>query len=280
LTRYRKTQIEARGKEIQRLEKVLQDAGIKITSFSSKVLSASSRQMIEALIAGEKNTTVLADFAKTRMRKKIPQLQEALNGHFGAHHGIVAKRILAHIDFLDESIDELTKEVVNRLDPFDRTVELLGSIPGWGPRTIEVFIAETGADMTKFQTAGHLAAWAGVAPANHESAGKRKPAGTRNGTNWLRVALVEAARSAARSNGTYLSARYRRIAKRRGPNKAAVAVAHSMIIAAWHVLTNNELYQDLGADYYEKRQDPEVKVQRLVRQLESLGKKVEITSAA
>lgn len=281
LTRYRKTQIEARGKEIQRLEKILQDAGVKITSFTSKVLSVSSRQMIEALINGERDPAVLANLAKASMRQKIDKLQRALDvPHWKDHHAVVARRILAHIDFLDETIDELTKEVLARLGPFDRHVELLSTIPHWGNRTIEVFLSETGGDMSKFPTAGHLAAWAGVAPASHESAGKRKAAGTRHGANWLRVGLVEAAHCAGRSGKTYFSARYRRIAKRRGSNKAAVAVAHSMVIAAWHVLTNNEPYKDLGADYYEKKQDPEAQKRRHVKKLESLGYEVTIKPAA
>ena len=281
LTRYRKTQIEARGREIQRLDKILQDAGVKITSFTSKVLSKSSREMIEALIDGERDPEVLANLAKASMRSKIDKLQGALDvPHFGKHHAVVAKTILAHIDFLDESIDCLTKEVIARLDPFDRVVELLSTIPHWGPRTIEVFIAETGADMTKFKTAGHLAAWAGVAPASHESAGKRKATGTRNGANWLRVALTEAAQCASRSKGTFFSARYRKIAKRRGSNKAVMAVAHSMVVAAWHVLTNDEPYFDLGADFYEKRVDPEREKRRYIDKLKALGYEVTVAPAA
>jgi len=280
LTRYRKTQIAVRAQEIQRLEKVLQDAGIKITSVASKVLGRSTRAMIEALISGERDPAVLADMALTRMRPKRDQLQEALSGRFGAHHSVVARQILDHIDFLDRSIDTLNEEVLTRLGPFDEAVSLLMTIPGVGRATAEAFVAETGADMSRFPTAAHLAAWAGVAPASHESAGKRRPAGTRHGAPWLRQALIEASHAAARSKGTYLASQYRAIAARRGPNKAAVAVAHSMIVSAWHMLTNHTPYNDLGADYLASRRNPETESRRLLRRLENLGYKVTITPAA
>ncbi len=237
LTRYRKTQVEARGKEIQRLEKVLQDAGIKLTSVASAVWSVSSRQIIEALIGGQHDPVVLAQLAKGRMRTKIPRLEEALSGHFGAHHAIVARQIIDHIDFLDSSITTLTEGITARLVSFDAAVTILTSIPGISTITAQVMIAETGADMSRFATPGHLCAWAGLAPASHQSAGKTRPAGTRRGSPWLRKTLVEAARAAARTKGSYYSAQYSRIARRRGPNKAAVAVAHSMLATTWHLLT-------------------------------------------
>ncbi|HET7689138.1 MAG TPA: IS110 family transposase [Nocardioidaceae bacterium] len=280
LTRYRKTQIRARGQEIQRLEKLLQDAGIKLTSVASKVWSQSSRAMVEMLIAGETDPAVLAELAKGRMRPKIPALVEALESRWVAHHSTVARQILAHIDFLDDTIETLTAEIVERVVPFEAAVELLKTIPGVNELTAQTMIAEIGVDMSRFPTAGHLAAWAGVAPASHESAGKRRPAGTRHGSRHLRDALIEAARAAARTKGTFLSARYSRIARRRGPNKAAVAIAHSILVAAHHMLTTGEIYQDLGADFYDKRIDPARKVRRHISELEAAGYTVTLTPAA
>ena len=279
LTRYRKTQITIRGQEIQRLEKVLQDAGIKISSVASKVLSKSSRTMIEALIAGERDAAVLAGMALGRMRPKIPALADALVGRFAQHHGVVARAILDHIDFLDATIARLDEEITARLGPFRAALTLLETIPGVHTRVAEVFLAETGGDMTRFPTPAHLAAWAGLAPANHESAGKRRPAGTRRGGHWLKKALIEAAHGAAHTKDTYLGVQYRRIAARRGANKAAVAVAHSILVAAWHMLATGETYHDLGADYYTRR-DTHTETRRLVARLETLGYEVTLTSAA
>ncbi len=270
LTRYRKTQVDARAREIQRLEKVLQDAGIKLTSVASVVWSVSSREIIEALIAGERDPMVLAQMAKGRMRSKIASLEEALSGNFGAHHAIVARQIIDHIDFFDSSITALTNELTTRLAPFEVAVAIVTSIPGISRTTAEVIVAETGADMSRFPTPDQLCAWAGVAPARYESAGKRRPAGTRHGAPWLRRALIDAARAGARTKGSYYSAQYARIARRRGPNKAAVAVANSMMFTVWHLLTNGALYQDPGADYFERRHDPVVEAKRLARRIEAL----------
>lgn len=280
LTRYRKTQVAMRAQEVQRLDKVLQDAGIKISSVASAVLGKSTRAMVEALIAGERDPAVLADKALRKMRPKIPALTEALAGRFGAHHGAVAGAILAHIDFLDANIATLDQEVAARLGPFRAAVELLKTIPGVGQVAAEVFVAETGGDMSRFPSPAHLAAWAGLAPANNESAGKRKPVGTRNGARWLRMALIESAKAAARSKNTYLATQYRQVAARRGPNKATVAVAHSIVVAAWHMLSTGTLYNDLGPDWFSSRRDPEREARRLVARLESLGHKVTINPAA
>ena len=212
LTRYRKSLVTMRAQEVQRLDKVLQDAGIKISSVASTVLGKSTRAMVEALIAGERDPAVLAAKALGKMRPKIPVLTEALVGRFAAHHAVVARAVLGHIDFLDRSIAVLDQEVVARLGSFWAAIELLKTIPGVGQTVAEVFVAETGGDMSRFPSASHLAAWAGVAPANHESAGKRRPSGTRPGSRWLRRALTEAAKAAARTKGTYLSAQYHHIA--------------------------------------------------------------------
>lgn len=280
LTRYRKTQIDVRAQEIQRLDKVLQDAGVKLSSVASRVLTVSGREMVEALIAGERDPAVLAEMAKGRMRPKIPALTEALDGMFGPHHAAVCRRILDHIDFLGVSVEELSEEVVTRMGPFEPAIALLVTIPGISRATAEVLVAETGADMSKFPTAGHLCSWAGVAPANHESAGKHKPAGTRHGSRWLRRQLIEAARAAARTKGTYLAAHYKRVARRRGPNKAVIALANTMLAICWHLLSTGQVYQDLGPDHFDRHDDRDAQARRLSRRLEALGYQVTLENNA
>jgi transposase len=280
LTRYRKTQVDARTKEIQRLEKLLQDAGIKLSSVASGTWSQSSRAMVEAMIAGERDPVVLADLAKSRMRSKKDALTEALVGDFAQHHGVVAQRIIHHIDVLDHAIAALSEEIRARLAGFEPAITLLCQIPGWGRTTAEVFIAETGGDMSVFPTAGQLASWAGMAPGTHESAGKRRQAASVEGNRWLGRALIEASRAGVRTKDTYVAAQYRRLVARRGPNRAAVAVAHSMVVSAWHMLSTGETYRDLGGDYFTRREDPERRARRLTRQLEDLGYTVSLETAA
>ena len=239
----------------------------------------SSREMIEAMIDGERDPKALAAMAKSRLRAKIPALEEAFSGHFGAHHATVCRQVIEHIDFLDRSIATLSADI-ERVCPFEPAFIILCSIPGVSERTAEVMIAEMGVDMTRFPTAGQLCAWAGVAPASHESAGKRRPAGTRQGSTSLQIALVEAAKAASRTKGTYYSAQYSRLAKRRGANRATVAVAHSILDVAWHLLTNGTLYNDPGAQFFESRHDPEVEAKRLQRKIEALGFEVNLTHTA
>jgi len=278
LTRYRKTQIDARAAEIQRLEKVLQDAGIKLTSVASKILTQSGRAMIEALITGERDPMTLAELAKGKMRPKVPALTEALTGHFGSHHAVACGRILAHLDFLTETIGALAEQIDARTVAFEAVYTSLLPVPGFDRLTIDVIIAETGADMSRFPTAADLASWTGVCPGSYESAGKRRNVGTTHGNQWLRLALIESARAAVRTKGSYFGAQYRQIARRRGPNKAAVAVAHSLIELVWHLLSTGEVFKDLGDDYFTKRQDPERQARRLVAQLQDLGYTVALTA--
>jgi transposase len=280
LTRYRKTQIDARSREVQRLEKVLQDAGIKLTSVASKVLTQSGRDIIEALVAGDRDPNRLAEMARGKLRPKIPHLTEALNGHFGPHHAIAARHILDHVDFLDDTIAGLSDQIGHRTEPYQGLIDLLMAVPGLSRLTIEVIIAETGADMSRFPSPAQLASWVGLCPGNYESAGKRRRAAAPPGNPWLRRAMVESARVAARTNDSYFGAQYRNIARRRGPNKAAVAVAHSLIEVVWHLLSTGEHYQDLGADYFQRRRDPERQTRRLVDQLERLGYSVTLTEPA
>jgi transposase len=278
LTRYRKTQIDARAAEKQRLEKVLQDAGIKLTSVASKVLTQSGRSMIEALAAGERDPARLAELAKGKMRPKVPALTEALAGHFGTHHAVACRRILAHLDFLNDTIGALTEQIDARTAAFEAVYTSLLPVPGFDRLTIDVIIAETGADMTRFPTAADLASWTGVCPGSYESAGKRRNVSTTAGNQWLRRALIESARAAARTKGSYFGAQYRQIARRRGPNKAAVAVAHSLIELVWHLLSTGEAFKDLSDDYFKTRQDPERQARRLLAQLEDLGYTVTVTA--
>jgi len=201
----------------------------------------------------------------------MPALTEALTGHFGSHHAVACRRILAHLDFLDETITALSEQIDARTAAFDGVYRALLPVPGFDRLTIDVIIAETGADMTRFPTAGDLASWTGVCPGSHESASRRRQVSTTPGNRWLRRALIEAARAAARTKGSYFGAQYRQIARRRGPNKAAVAVAHSLIELVWHLLSTGEVFQDLGDDYFVRRQDPARRARRLVAQLEDLG---------
>ena len=271
LTRYRKTQIQERAREANRLHKVMQDTGIKLDCVASDLLGKSGRDMLDALVSGTTDPAVLADLARGQLRKKIPALQEALQGRFGAEHRSVVGRILAHIDFLDESIAGLSAEIEEQLGPFGNTqVELLCTIPGVARRAAEVIIAETGGDMSSFPTAKHLVSWAGVCPGNDQSAGKRRSGKTTKGSKWLRAALTESAKAAARTKNTYLGAQYARLRVRRGANKATVAVANSILTSVWHMLTNGETYVDLGGDYFARR-NPERATNRLVAQLEKLG---------
>jgi transposase len=276
LTRYRKAQIEERTREIQRLDKVLQDAGIKLSSVASKVLSASGRAMLEALVRGTHDPELLAELAKGKLRRKLPALREALEGRFTAHHALIVGQIVAHVDFLDESIETLSGRIEEVIAPFAHKVELLDTIPGVDRRTAELLLAEIGADMSQFPSHRHLASWAGICPGQNESAGKHKSGKTRKGSKWLRSGLTEAAKAARRTRGSYLSAQYHRIKGRRGNNKATLAVAHSILVSAYHILSREVPFADLGEDYFHRRQAEHAEryKNRLVRQLQRLGHKV------
>ncbi|MGB9306840.1 MAG: IS110 family transposase [Mycobacterium sp.] len=271
LTRYRTTLIAERSREAARLEKELEDAGIKLSAVASDILGVSGRAMLAALIAGERDPQELAEMAKGRMRPKIPQLVQALTGNFGEHHTFLCRLHLRRIDELTAAIEELCARIEEQMRPFARQLEQLATIPGVGQCVAEVIIAETGADMARFRTAGHLASWAGVCPGQHESAGKRKSGKTRHGNRWLCGALGTAAMAAARTKDTtYLGARYQRLAPRLGKSKAIVAVEHSILTAVWHMLTDDIDYHDLGGDYF-ARLDPELAMRRIVRQANALG---------
>jgi transposase len=282
LTRYRKKLVEDRAREVQRVQKLLELAGIKLDSVVSDVMGKAARQMLDALIAGERDTEVMADMALTRMRPKIGELRLALEGRFDDHHALMLSLHLGHIDQLAATIERLDTEVAREIDPFVEQVRRLCSIPGIARRTAEVVIAEIGVDMTRFPTAKHLASWAGVCPGHHESAGKRRSGKARKGDAALRVALCEAAWSAARTKDTYLAAQFRRFSRRMGKRnegKAIFAVAHTMIVIVWHVLADNVDYDELGGDYFARR-DTTTDIRRHVAALQRLGQHVTLTPAA
>ena len=282
LTRYRISLIRERASEVNRLQKVLEGANIKLGSVASNVMGKSARQMIELLAEGVTDTAFMADLARGALRGKIPQLERALHGHFASHQRFMVAQQLAHIDFLEEAIGQVSMEVKERMRPLQVAIDLLDSIPGVSRRSAEQILAETGADMSRFPSAGHLASWAGMSPGNNESAGKRHSGHTRKGNKTLRVTLVEAAQAAAHTKGTYLKAQYHRLAPRRGKKRAMVAVGHTILVIAYHVLTNNMTYQELGGNYFDAR-DREATEHRLVRRLEAMGNKVTlepITNAA
>jgi transposase len=278
LTRYRKTQIQERSREANRLHKALEDTGIKLDCVATNILGVSGRLMLDALVAGTTDPEVLADLAKGRLRAKIPALREALEGRFDQLHAVWIGAILNHLDFLDEQIASLTETIGEQIAPFEKAVELLCTIPGVQRRTAEVIIAEIGVDMSIFPTAKELASWAGQCPGNDQSAGRRRSGRTRKGSKWLDWALEEAALAATRTNDVYLQAQYQRLRPRRGHKKALGAVKHSIICACWHMLSTGELYRDLGGDYFRKR-DPERATKRLIAQLEALGHSVTLQEA-
>jgi transposase len=279
LTRYRKTQIQERQREANRLHKALEDTGIKLDCVASDILGASGRAMLDALVAGTSDPAVLAELAKGKLRKKLPALREALEGRFEPHHALVIGAILAHLDFLDEHIDRLSDAIEEQLGPFAPGVPLAATITGVAERTAQVMVSEIGTDMSRFPTAGHLASWAGRCPGNHQSAGKRRSGRPRKGSKWLTIALQEAALAATRTNGSYLQAQYQRLRPRIGHGRAIGAVQHSILVAYWHMFTTGETYRDLGGDYYQRR-DPERQIHRLVAQLERLGQHVTLEPAA
>jgi transposase len=270
LTRTRTTFTAERGREVQRLEKLLEDAGIKLSSVASDITGVSGRAMLDALIAGERDPHVLADMAKRRMRVKIPQLVEALTGRFRDHHAFLARLHLEHIDRLTAAIYELTTRIEVVMEPFRPALDLLITTPGISRLTADVILAETGGDMSRFPTAAHLASWAGVCPGHHESAGRVKSTKTRPGNPYLKAALGIAAMGAARTNGTQLQAKYKRLASRRGALKALVATEHAMLTSIWHMLTSGSPYLDLGGDHC-TRLDPERAARRAITQLNQLG---------
>ncbi len=279
VTRYRKGLVQERTRVSNRLHKVLEDAGIKLASVATRVLGVSGRAMMEALVAGTTEPAVLADLAKGRLREKLPALREALAGSFRAHHAFLVSQLLAHVDYLDEAIQGASVQIETLMAPYAAEIERLDTIPGVNRRTAEVLIAETGADMSRFPSAKHLASWAGLCPGNNESAGKRMAGTVRKGNRWLRTALVEAALSASRSKDSALAARYRRVMRHRGHKKAVIAVAHAILISVYYMLSRQVPYQELGPDYFDRRHAERAR-RRAVQTLERQGYRVTLEPAA
>ena len=277
LTRHRRNLIQERTRAANRIQQVLEGANIKLGSVASNVLGVSGRAMLASLAQGEEDPKALADLAQGKLRDKIGELEEALRGVMGPHQRFMLSRLLRHFSFLDEEIDALSEEVAQRVDPFEETVAAVDAIPGVGRRTAEVIVAEMGTDMSRFPSGGHLASWAGVCPGNNRSAEKHKRAPTKKGNGWLKAALVEAARSAARTK-TYLGAQYQRLARRIGANRAAMAVAHSIAVILHQVIKTGKPFLDLGHRYFEER-DRAAIARRYVRQLERLGHQVTLQPA-
>jgi transposase len=270
LTRHRTNFVRERATVVNRIQKTLESANIKLASVASDVMGVSGRAMLEAIVTGTANAGEMADLAKGRLREKREQLDKALEGRVKPHHRFVLSELLCQVDNLDESIARFDAEIEKYCRPFEEAVDLLDTIPGVAQRTAEVIVSEIGTDMSRFPTANHLAAWAGVAPGNNESAGKRYSGTTRHGNRALTVALVQAAHAAAHSRNTYLSAQYHRLAGRRGKKRAIVAVAHSILVISYHIIQRKQPYQDLGGDYFDK-QRPDATAKRLIKRLQHLG---------
>ena len=279
LTRYRKALIQDRTRVANRLHKALEDAGVKLASVASDILGVSGRAMLEALAQGTTDPEILAELARGRLRGKLPALRTALAGRFRSHHAFLVGQLLAHLDYIDEAIATLSSEIERHLAPFADQLTRLDSIPGINRRTAEVIIAELGVDMSAFPSAAHLASWAALCPGNNESAGKHKSGKTRKGNRWLRNALIEAAAGASRAKDSALQARFRRILRHRGPKKAVVALAHTLLRIVYHVLADGTVYHELGADYHDRQHRQRI-TRRAIQLLQRQGYRVTLEPAA
>ncbi len=304
LTRYRTKLVQERAREVNRVQKLLEGANIKLASVATDVLGVSGRLMLQALIEGTTDEQAMADMAKGRMRSKIPELEKALTGIVSDHHRFMLSEQLAHIDFLDGQIANISQEISERLEKMSQkqpptppeetaeaaspedsdtpltwsmAIELLDTVPGINQRAAEAILAETGIDMNQFPEDKHLTAWAGLAPGNNESGGKRYSGRTRKGNQTLRTTMIQVAHAARRKKGSYASALYSRLVGRRGKKRAIVAVARSLLVSIYHMLNRQEAYEDLGSDYFQERRK-ESKVDYLTRQLSKLGYEVQLTS--
>lgn len=278
LTRTRTILTDERSAAVNRLQKVLEDANIKLAGgkMITDIMGASGRLMLEAILEGQTDPATIAELAKGKLRKKRAELERALAGQVRGHHKLMLALHLEHIDFLDEQIARLSQEVAERLRPFEAEIQRLDSIPGVGRHTAEVWAAEVGFDLSHWPTAGHLASWAGVCPGNNQSAGKSNGGKTRKGNHWLRRALIEAAHAASHKHDSYLQVQFRRLKYRRGVKKAAVAVGHSILVIAYELLTSNEPYSDLGPAFLDDRRRERIK-RRSVGQLNAIGFEVTLT---
>lgn len=279
LVRYRRSIIEERARELNRIQKVLEGANIKLGSVVSEIDGVSAREMLNALVAGENDVKAIAALGRGALKKKTVQLEKALTGLMGSHQRMMLEEMLKHIDSLEESMQRLDAEVKKRMRPFEKQVAMLDEISGVGERSAQTIVAEIGVDMSIFPTEAHLASWAGMCPGNNESAGKKKSGKTRKGSKALRSCLVEAANAVGRQKTCYLSSQFRSIAARRGKKRAAVAVGHTILVICYHIIKDNVRYRDLGVDYLEKKKKNQI-AKSAVKRLEALGFKVAIEDTA
>ena len=275
LTRYRSTFVRTRATLVNRVHKVLESANIKLTSVATDVMGVSGRAILAAIVQGQSTPEAMAELARGRMRDKRELLAKALEGRVQAHHRFVLVELLGQIDSMDETIQRFNEQIEEYCRPFEEAVVLLDTIPGVGRETAEVIVSEIGTDMSRFPTAEHLASWAGVAPGNHESAGKRYSGKTTKGNKALSAGLNQAAHAAACTRNTYLSAQYRRLAARRGKKKAIVALEHTILVIAYNLIQRKVSYQELGGDYFDKRR-PEATAKRLIWRIQQLGYSVSL----
>lgn len=280
ITRYRRQIVEERSREVQRLQKLLEDANVKLSSVASDTLGVTGRMILDALCAGERDPDVLAGMAHGQLKAKTDLLRRCVPGRFNDFHTVMTRELLAHIDYLGAAIARLDAQVDQLMVPFVAARDRFDTIPGIAKRIAEVVVAEIGVDMSHFATPEHLASWAALCPGNNESAGKHKSTKTRSGNPWLTSALVEAAWSAVRTKDCYLAVRFRRIAKRRGEQRALIAIAHTILVICWHLLVDNTTYTELGTNYLAGKDQPDRRRRHLVNQLEQLGYNVQLTSAA
>jgi transposase len=270
LTRYRTHLVEERARLTNRLQAVLEDANVKLASVVTAIRGASARAILEALLAGETDPATLAELARGRLRTERDLLEQAVVGHFPAHHACMISEQLRHLDYLEEAMERVGAEIEQRLQEDAESLELLDTVPGIRRRAAQILIAERGSDLTRFPSAKQLAAWAGMGPGNKERGGKRLRGKTRKGNVWLRQVLIEVAHVASKTNDTYLAAQYRRIAARRGKKRALVALGHTILVMIYHILTRRQPYHELGVAYFDQLERQRVE-QRLVRRLERLG---------
>lgn len=279
LTRYRKSLVQAHTQEVNRLQKVLESANIKLAAVATDILGVSGREMLNALIAGEESEAEMAERARGRLRARIPELQQALQGRVTPHHRVLLRCLLQHIDFLDTAIEQVQQEIETHLQPYAEAMALLQTIPGIHAVTAEAILAEIGPDMSRFPSAKHLASWAGVCPGNKQSGGRRLRAGITHGSPWLRGALGEVVWAVSHSKSSYLAAQFARIARRRGKFKAVMAVAHTILVIIYAVLRDHTPYTDLGPDYFDRLDQARVE-RHHVRRLEALGYSVTLAPAS
>jgi transposase len=278
LVRYRLSLVEERNRVANRIQKVLEDANIKLSSVATDIQGVSAQAMIHALVNGEEDPAVLADLAQKRMRSKLDELERALRGRVREHHRYMLGQLLGHLDFLDGEIEKLEERIeqqVAAMPPFAELVPKLDTIPGINRLVAITLLAEIGVDMSRFASDKHLAAWAGLAPGNDETGGKARASKTRKGNRYVRRIMVQAAHAAARKRECYMRSMYQRIARRRGEGRAAVAVGHALLITVYHVIARGEVYKDLGPDYLEQR-NAETRIRYLTRELEKLNVRVTI----